>query len=32
MGNPPLNKLYAIMLTLYAANKQAYVRAHHSRL
>ena len=32
MGHPPLNKLYAIMLTLYAANKQAYVRAQHARL
>ena len=32
MGPPPLNKLYAIMLTAYAVNKQACVRAYHSRL
>lgn len=32
MGQAPLNKLYAIMLTAYAANKQAYVRAQHQRL
>ncbi len=32
MGHPPLNKLYAIMLTAYAANKQAYVRAQYQRL
>jgi hypothetical protein len=32
MGKPPLNKLYAIMLTAYACVKQAYVRAYHERL
>lgn len=32
MGNPPLNKLYAIMLAGYAFNKQALVRAFHERL
>ena len=32
MGQAPLNKLYAIMLTAYAANKQAYERAQHQRL
>lgn len=32
MGHPPLNKLYAIMLTFYAFVKQAYVRAYHDRL
>ena len=32
MGKAPLNKLYAIMLTGYACNKQAYVRAYHQRL
>jgi hypothetical protein len=32
MGLAPLNKLYAIMLTLYAMNKQACVRAYHDRL
>ena len=32
MGRPPLNKLYAIMLTVYACVKQAYVRAYYVRL
>jgi hypothetical protein len=32
MGRPPFNKLYAIMLTFYAFDKQAYVRAYHDRL
>ena len=32
MGKPPLNKLYAIMLTFYAFVKQAYVRSYHHRL
>jgi hypothetical protein len=32
MGHPPLNKLYAIMLTAYAFNKQACVRAYHDSL
>jgi hypothetical protein len=32
MGQAPLNKLYAIMLTAYAANKQAYVRSQYQRL
>jgi hypothetical protein len=32
MGHEPLNKLYAIMLTFYAFQKQAYVRAFYSQL
>jgi hypothetical protein len=32
MGHPPLNKLYAIMLTVHALVKSAYVRAYHHRL
>jgi len=32
MGNPPLNKLYAIMLTVYSATKQAEHRAYFNRL
>lgn len=32
MGRAPLNKLYAIMLTVYACVKQAYVRAYYERL
>ena len=32
MGHPPTNKLYAIMLTVYAFVKQAQVRAFHHRL
>jgi len=32
MGNPPLNKLYAIMLTVYSATKQAEARAYYNRL
>lgn len=32
MGRPPLNKLYAIMLTIYSCVKQAYVRAYYERL
>lgn len=32
MGRAPLNKLYAIMLTVYACVKQAQVRAYHERL
>ena len=32
MGNPPLNKLYAIMFTIYSWTKQAEARAYHDRL
>jgi hypothetical protein len=32
MGKPPLNKLYAMMLTFYACVKQANVRAYHQKL
>lgn len=32
MGLAPLNKLYAIMLTAYAMNKQACVRSYHHAL
>jgi len=32
MGKPPLNKLYAIMLTFYACVKQMQVRAYNHRL
>ena len=32
MGKEPLNKLYAIMLTVYACVKQAYVRAYYEKL
>jgi hypothetical protein len=32
MGRAPLNKLYAIMLTFYAFNKQANVRSFHHSL
>jgi hypothetical protein len=32
MGNPPLNKLYAIMFTIYSCVKQAEARAYYSRL
>jgi hypothetical protein len=32
MGHEPLNKLYAIMLTFYSFQKQAYVRAFYSQL
>ena len=32
MGLPPLNKLYAIMLTCYSCAKQAYARAYFQRL
>ena len=32
MGHPPLNKLYAMMLTFYAMVKQEYVRAYNHRL
>jgi len=32
MGHAPLNKLYAIMLTFYSFQKQAYVRAFHQKL
>lgn len=32
MGVAPLNKLYAIMLTVYSCVKQGYVRAYHHRL
>lgn len=32
MGNPPLNKLYSIMLTIYSCTKQAEARAYYHRL
>jgi hypothetical protein len=32
MGGPPLNKLYAMMLTAYSMTKQAEARAYHDRL
>ncbi len=32
MGHAPLNKLYAIMLTIYACTKQAYVRSFYTQL
>lgn len=32
MGHEPLNKLYAIMLTFYSFQKQAYVRAFYTAL
>ena len=32
MGNPPLNKLYSIMLTIYSCTKQAEARAYHNTL
>jgi len=32
MGAPPLNKLYAIMLTVYSAAKQAEARAYYNKL
>lgn len=32
MGREPLNKLYAIMLTFYSFQKQAYARAFYSQL
>lgn len=32
MGHPPLNKFYAIMLTIHAIVKTSYVRAYHHRL
>ena len=32
MGAPPLNKLYAIMLTVYSAAKQAETRAYYNKL
>jgi len=32
MGMPPLNKLYAIMMTVYSATKQAEARAYYNRL
>ena len=32
MGQAPLNKLYAIVLSIYAFNKQAYVRAYNDAL
>jgi len=32
LGNPPLNKLYSIMLTVYSATKQAEARAYYNRL
>ena len=31
MGGPPLNKLYAIMLTIYSCTKQAEARAYYHR-
>lgn len=32
MGHAPLNKLYAIMLTIYSCTKQAEARAYHDKL
>lgn len=32
MGHEPLNKLYAMMLTIYALNKLQYIRAYYLRL
>jgi len=32
MGDPPVNKLYAIMLTIYSATKLAEARAYYNRL
>ena len=32
MGGPPLNKLYAIMLTIYSFTKQAEARAYNDKL
>jgi hypothetical protein len=32
MGGPPLNKLYSILMTLYACVKTAEARAYHHRL
>ena len=32
MGGPPLNKLYAMMLTIYSCTKQAEARAYNDKL
>lgn len=32
MADPPLNKLYSIILTVFSCTKQAEARAYHSRL